>query len=675
MDDPGGWKTSFHLFFSRMVFMLMVMASLSLFHQNLTPSFALNPQGMALLRFRKKVESDPFGALSSWNRNDPDSFCSWFGIHCSASGQVVSLHLQDLCLRGTLAPELQMLTHLKSLILRNNSFIGNIPREIAELNALEVLDLGYNNFSGPFPSEYFANNLSLTTLLLDNNKLLDGISPEFDKLRMVSNIQADEIQCRTAAHDRKTVQDGAHRMLLQFRNTPLTSAPSQPPSSPSPAPSGSPFSAPSFPPSSSPSPSPSFSPAGSPSGGLPLPPTSASIAPSSSDPPATVFARPNEGPGSTATERSRNNGRRSRERHHRAPIVAGIVGGSLFLLFSAIGLTFFRSNKVVTVRPWATGLSGQLQRAFVTGVPKLKRLELQAACEDFSNIIGTFADGTVYKGTLSTGVEIAVTSVGVSSKKDWSKNLEAQFRKKIETLSKVNHKNFVNLIGFCEEDEPFTRMMVFEYAPNGTLFEHLHIKEAEHLDWGTRLRIAMGMAYCLEHMHQLTPPIYHESLRSSSIYLTEDYAGKISDFSFWNDVTAAKMMGTTEAIELLESPPADAESNVYSFGMVLLEMITGRIPYASADGSLIDWASNHLRADQPVGKMVDPTLKAFQHDELVKLVEVIRNCIEPDVKLRPTMREVAERLKEITCLDVDRATPRLSPLWWAELEIMSTDGS
>ncbi|KAB2614531.1 inactive receptor-like protein kinase [Pyrus ussuriensis x Pyrus communis] len=64
--------------------------------------------------------------------------------------------------------------------------------------------------------------------------------------------------------------------------------------------------------------------------------------------------------------------------------------------------------------------------------------------------------------------------------------------------------------------------MVFEYAPNGTLFEHLHIKEAEHLDWRMRLRITMGMAYCLEYMHQLNPPIAHNNLNSGSLQLTED---------------------------------------------------------------------------------------------------------------------------------------------------------
>ncbi|KAI5013750.1 hypothetical protein ZWY2020_040636 [Hordeum vulgare] len=158
-----------------------------------------------------------------------------------------------------------------------------------------------------------------------------------------------------------------------------------------------------------------------------------------------------------------------------------------------------RAKKVGTVRPWVTVLSGQLQRAFVTGVPSLKRSELEAASEVFSNIIGSTANYMLYKGTLSSRVEIAVVSSLISCENYWSKACESQYRKKISSLSKVGRKNFMNLLGYCEEENPFTRAMVFEYAPNGTLFEHLHdttsriavfdnafdyaaVREAENLD-------------------------------------------------------------------------------------------------------------------------------------------------------------------------------------------------
>jgi len=322
---------------------------------------------------------------------------------------------------------------------------------------------------------------------------------------------------------------------------------------------------------------------------------------------------------------------------------------------------FCQRKNIAAVRPRTTGLSGQLQKAFVTGVPKLKRSELETACEDFSNVIGYSSIGTVYKGTLSSGVEIAVASVAVESAKYWSDNLEAQFRNKIDVLSKVNHKNFVNLLGYCEEDEPFTRMLVFEYAPNGTLFEHLHIKEAEHLEWVMRMRITMGIAYCLEHMRQLTPPMAHKNLRSSAIHLTEDYAAKVSDFGFLSELA-------TE----MESTPA---SEMYNFGVILFEMVTGRLPYSVDNGSLEDWASDYLRGEQPIQEMVDPTLKSFNPEQLEQIGEVIRSCVHHDPKQRQQMREVTARLREITGIQTEGAVPKNSPLWWAELEIIDADAS
>ncbi|CAI8592381.1 unnamed protein product [Vicia faba] len=110
--------------------------------------------------------------------------------------------------------------------------------------------------------------------------------------------------------------------------------------------------------------------------------------------------------------------------------------------------------------------------------------KLETTCEDFGN---SFEKCTVYKGTLYSGVDIAVDYTIVTSIEDWSKNMEITYRRKIAALSRVNHNNITNLIGCCDEDEPFTRMMVFEYAPSESLYEHLHVKDVEHLDWSARM--------------------------------------------------------------------------------------------------------------------------------------------------------------------------------------------
>lgn len=647
----GQWKFSEHSL------LLVILLFLCLVHQELWFCWSLNDEGLALLRFRERVESDPFGALLNWKDGDGvENPCTWFGVGCF-NGNVVSLDLRDLHLCGTIGPDLARLVHLKFIILRNNSFTGFIPDEIAKLKELEILDLGSNNFSQPLPSE-LCNNPSLEIILSDNNELFSSIFPGSDKLEMVPDVQENNNQAtrpqplslpygRMILRTSEALGNVAGRKLLrvssfsllnnfwnEFRPVRLLDRPEVAVEN------------------SAPSSSPSLSPS----------PLSPSPTPAVTAKPHVVHS-PRSSPSPSSLPSPAENSSRvenARRSNHRVLILSAAIGGSVLLLILIAGTIVFRSNKMAVVKPWATGLSGQLQRAFITGVPKLKRSELESACEDFSNVIGSSSVCTLYKGTLSSGVEIAVISRTVASTKDWSKDMETHFRKKIDTLSKVNHKNFVSLLGFCEEEDPFTRMMVFEYAPNGTLFEHLHVREAEHLDWGMRMRITMGMAYCLEHMHNLSPSFPHKNLTSSAVYLTEDSAAKISDFGFWNE---------TEAAEMVSSP----ESNVYNFGVVLFEMMTGRLPYSSNSSSLDDWASDYLRGGESLREMVDPTLNSFQEEQLERIAVVIKMCVHPEPRRRPTMREVSSRLREITDIGPDGATPRLSPLWWAELEILSTE--
>ncbi|KAJ6364329.1 hypothetical protein OIU76_029304 [Salix suchowensis] len=349
-----------------------------------------------------------------------------------------------------------------------------------------------------------------------------------------------------------------------------------------------------------------------------------------------------------------------------------IVGVSIIVVAGL--LLMCRKQGVTTIGPWKTGLSGQLQKAFVTGVPKLNRPELETACEDFSNIIETFDGFTAYKGTLSSGVEICVASTTVASSKDWSKNAEMAYRKKINTLSRINHKNFVNLIGYCEEDEPFNRMMVFEYAPNGSLFEHLHVKEMEHLDWNTRMRIIMGVSYCLQYMHHdLNPPIAHSGLSSRAIFLTDDYAAKIAEICFLPQATS----NSNVSGELEDSlpPHVDPETNIYRFGVLLLEIISGKLPYSKEQGPLEKWAAEYLNDKRSISYMIDPSLKSFKNNELDVICEIIQQCIQSDARHRPTMKEITSKLREVISISSDQATPRLSPLWWAELEILSVEAT
>lgn len=601
--------------------------------------------------FKERVEADPYGALTNWRELDR---CSWFGVACSDDGRVVSLNLKDFCLKGTLTPELGKLIHLKSLILNNNKFYGTIPEEIGDLQKLQVMDLGYNNFSGPLPHD-LERILSLQILVLRSSKLMSNLSPELHGLNVLSELMIDQEPIDSHMECPSRNKNYPMRKLLQtvdslkgrpvrnrrhHRNHATSVRSPSPLVSPSPSPvnsSGHPGLSPS-PSNVSPSPTPEQSPQ--------MYPTPAN-APSPSELP-------------------------QKKQTVSWPIYTAVGGAVSFLLVLSAVYTFCcRVNKVVTVMPWSTGLSGQLQKAFVTGVPSLKRSELERACEDFSNVIGTLSDCMLYKGTLSNGVEIAVTSTMITLAKDWSAHYEVQFRKKISVMSKVNHKNFMSLLGYSEEEEPFTRMMVFEYAPNGTLFEHLHIREAEHLDWAMRIRIAMGIAYCLEYMHQLNPPVIIGNLNSSTVYLSDDYAAMVSDIVFWNyeTETADESQGPSDV------PLSDMESVVYKFGIILVELISGRRPFSEDDGLLVLYASSYLTGQRPLRDMVDPTLESFRDEDVIALCEVIQPCINPDPRERPTMTEIVRRLRQITTMAPDEAVPKLSPLWWAELEINSGDVS
>lgn len=174
-----------------------------------------------------------------------------------------------------------------------------------------------------------------------------------------------------------------------------------------------------------------------------------------------------------------------------------------------------------------------------------------------------------------------------------------------------------------------------------------------------RLRVAMGMAYCLEHMHQLRQPITHKNLNSSAINLTEDYAAKISYFTIWNDAASCTM--DSSSMELSTTRP---EANVYSFGVTLCEMITG------------NWASDYLTGlNKPLKETIDPTLTNFDEGQLEEMLRLIKSCVHPDPTQRPTMVNVTETMRQITSISLDQAIPRLSPLWWAELEMLSTEGA
>ncbi|KAH7682100.1 Non-specific serine/threonine protein kinase protein [Dioscorea alata] len=703
-----------------------------LLHLQSFGSFSLNPEGMALLKFRSGVEFDPYGVFNTWDPKDDDP-CNWSGIYCSDDRRVEILNLKELSLEGALSPELGELGHLKALVLYKNNFSGVIPKEIGRLTMLQLMDLRNNNLDGPIPKE-IEEMLSLKQFLFCGNKF-QGVAPSIEKSSMFSELNFEEESFSNAViatgyinrkvgpyfwqnglgHQKKAssfmcpfyqqllhflemfplhllkggfsdchgekhrddlqsfaepyIMQNVHRnvnsvrrRLLQVtsnrqesntpskmdaRNLPAAPLVGPPPRGTMTVPSTGSGSFPAIPHGKV-----------KPSPESPLPSPASALPATSADPqPGTNK--------STSSEKITARGS-----------VIIIIAIALLLIFAASMYFMCRRKGVATIGPWKTGLSGQLQNAFVTGVPKLHRAELEAACEDFSNIITTFPHSIVFKGTLSNGLEISVASTAIKSDKDWSKQSEIYFRRKVDALSRINHKNFVNLIGYCEEDEPFMRMMVFEYASSGTLYEHLHGKDFDHLDWNARTRIIMGIGYCLQYMHHdLNPPVAHPDLQTSCIFLTDDYAAKVCDTSVWKEVAVVKKTTGDDEMDPSDLAFVDPGSNVYSFGLLMLEIISGKLPNFEEQGSLLNLVLEYLKDKSNTKNIVDLSLKDFKSNEFDIICEVIKDCTGPDPKMRPTMKEVIAKLREVIGISPEAATPRLSPLWWAELEILSMEAS
>ncbi|KAL4349152.1 hypothetical protein AHAS_Ahas10G0013400 [Arachis hypogaea] len=650
--------------------------------------WSLNDEGIALLEFRARITSDPYFALANWNPNDCDP-CKWFGVRC-VDGKVQTLDLKGLSLEGILAPELGKLSHLKSLILRKNNFSGAIPEEIGGLAKLELLDLRENNLSGIIPTEIvrlLCNNnnecggsqydndggcsqyddegggsqydgeFRFKSLLVANfseplTTLVTCINRKFGHCVWKSNLKewnepdstvnqikvtianylsavvlqlfklgkytldGNEENCCDLLTDSNEIDnvenvpdlDNSARRKLLDQSSNLAAAPY----------------------SGEANIGISTDPVTQSSGGFPAVPAAKQEQNQAPPPPQLQPpSDPKSDASSSANKPSQqphsDNGSSGNWRKYLLIIALVIV----LVIVIIIIICIWRKRAVKVIKPWKTGISGQLQRAFITGVPKLNRDELETACEDFSNIVSTkYDECIIYKGTLSSGVEIAVVSTVIKSAQDWSKNTELNYRRKIDSLSRVNHKNFVNLIGYCEEEEPFTRMMVLEYAPNGCLFEHLH----------------------------------------------DDFAAKIAQTTFRNIVTRSE--ANKERRKKSELPPHDdPETNVYCFGVLLLEIVSGRLPHSVEQGSLVDWAAGYLNDKGSFKYLIDPTLQSVKDNELDVICEVVKECIQPDPRLRPTMREIAIKLREALRISPEQAVPRLSPLWWAELEILSVEAT
>ncbi|KAH8484406.1 hypothetical protein H0E87_028748 [Populus deltoides] len=278
-------------------------------------------------------------------------------------------------------------------------------------------------------------------------------------------------------------------------------------------------------------------------------------------------------------------------------------------------------------------------------VTRMSYADLNDATDNFSenNVIGQGKMGMLYKASLPNGYVLAV------KKLHDSQFLEEQFISELKILGSLRHINVLPLLGFCVESNQ--RFLVYNYMPNGNLYNWLHPMEEgqeKAMEWGVRVKVAVGLARGLAWLHQNchTVKIIHLDISSKCILLDQNFQPKLSNFR------EAMLMSSTCASSVNSEfwEMAFVKEDVHGFGVVLLEMITGVDPSnmtGSSNNVLNEWIG-HLLSSSDFHGAIDKSLIGQGFDaEIVQLLKVACTCVDPIPDRRPIMVQVYEDIKAI----------------------------
>ncbi|XP_022730781.1 probable LRR receptor-like serine/threonine-protein kinase At4g29180 isoform X2 [Durio zibethinus] len=282
---------------------------------------------------------------------------------------------------------------------------------------------------------------------------------------------------------------------------------------------------------------------------------------------------------------------------------------------------------------------------------------------NFQDVIGKGGFGNVYRGHMKDGTQVAVKMLSPSSTQG-----SKEFQTEAELLMRVHHRNLASFIGYC--DDGSNMALIYEYMANGNLKDYLSYKNSNRLSWEMRLRIAIDAAQGLEYLHHgCKPPIIHRDVKTANILLSENMDAKIADFglskAFPNDSHShviTTVMGTTGYLdpEYYNSRKLNEKSDVFSFGVVLLELITGQHAIIKKDESIhiVHWVSPLIESGD-IGSIVDQRLHGeFDANSVWKALEVAVACTTPTSFNRASMSLVLTELKQCLAMELSHNRER-----------------
>ncbi|KAK1410560.1 hypothetical protein QVD17_37097 [Tagetes erecta] len=331
-------------------------------------------------------------------------------------------------------------------------------------------------------------------------------------------------------------------------------------------------------------------------------------------------------------------------------VIGGVLGGvGVLIMFLIALLLWYRRSKRTTP-------IDSLNGATLQGPKEYSYTDLKKATKDFKdeNKLGEGGFGDVYKGIVKGGNTVAVKKLAIGSI-----TARDNFDTEVRVISNVHHRNLIRLLGCCSKGPEL--LLVLEYMPNGSLEKYLYGEKLGSLNWKQRYDIIFGMARGLAYLHeQYHVTIIHRDIKPSNILLDNDFQPKIADFGLARllpeDQThiSTRFGGTLgyTAPEYAIHGQLSEKVDTYSFGMVVLEIVTGKrctdVPNESVgEEYLLERAWNHYESSIHL-KLVDDSLDPaeYREEDIKKIIEIALMCTQSPVSMRPTMSEVVMLLSD-----------------------------
>ncbi|XP_061343799.1 probable inactive receptor kinase At4g23740 [Gastrolobium bilobum] len=572
----------------------------------------------ALLDFVNKFP--PSRALN-WNKSS--SLCTtWIGVTCNEDkSQVIAIRLPGFGFHGTIPPNtISRITSLQILSLRSNYISGHFPSDFSNLKNLSLLYLQFNNFTGPLPDFSAWKNLSVVNL---SNNLFNGTIPlslsnltELAVLNLENNLLSGEIP------DLKSP-------MLQQLNLSNNSL----------------------------------------HGGVPI---------SLQRFPTSAFVGNNVSLGSSPTifpltiPSSQPCCSKSNKRNRRL-VLGVIVAGAVLGLAAFLVFIFVCCSR----RKDGDALAGKLQKGEMSPEKVVSRnqdannnlvffegcnyaFDLEDLLRASAEVLGKGTFGAAYKVILEDATTVVVKRLKevAVGKKD--------FEQHMDMVGSLKHENVVELKAYYySKDE---KLMVYDYYSQGSVSALLHGKRGEDrvaLDWDTRIKIALGAARGLAHIHSENGgKLVHGNIRSSNMFVNTKQYGCVSDLGLANIMNSVALPISRggagyRAPEVTDTRKAAQPSDVYSFGVVLLELLTGKSPLHPTGGDddivhLVRWVHSVVR-EEWTAEVFDLELMRYPNieEEMVEMLQIAMSCVVRMPDQRPKMSQVIKMIENVKQIDIE----------------------